>query len=43
MKKKGVKLVYIKTEDQVDNIFTKPLKFDLLVKLKITLGTKDEQ
>lgn len=33
-----VQLVYCPTEDQVADIFTKPLKFEDLVKFKIMLG-----
>lgn len=40
VKNKNVELVYCRTEDQLANIFTKPLKADIFHKLKEKLGMK---
>ena len=44
VKNKEVELLYVKTQDQVADMFTKPLKVDLFIKFKISLGMiKKEQ
>jgi len=35
---KKVEVKYVKTQDQVVNIFTKPLKYDVFVKMRDLLG-----
>jgi len=35
---KKIKVKYVKTQDQVVNIFTKPLKYDIFVKMRDLLG-----
>jgi len=35
---KKVKAKYVKTQDQVTNIFTKPLKYDVFIKMRDMLG-----
>ncbi|KAL4377055.1 hypothetical protein GQ457_02G041490 [Hibiscus cannabinus] len=42
VKNKNVELVYCKTEDQLADIFTKPLKADTFYKLKGKLGMKNQ-
>ena len=41
MKKKEIELTYVKSSDQVADIFTKPLKVDLFNKFKMLLGMVD--
>ena len=38
--KKEVKLEYVKTQDQIADIFTKPLKFEVFRRLRDSLGVK---
>ena len=38
--KKEVKLEYVKTQDQIADIFTKPLKFEVFRRLRNSIGTK---
>ena len=38
VKNKDVELVYVKTKDQVADIFTKPLKFEDFIKMRNLLG-----
>ena len=35
---KEVEVKYMKTQDQVANIFTKPLKYDVFIKMRDILG-----
>lgn len=41
IKEKNIELVYVKSEDQVADIFTKPLPVKLFEKFKNLLGMKD--
>ena len=41
VKKQEIKLEYCRSEDQVVDIFTKPLKIDVFKKLKMMLGVID--
>ena len=41
VKKKEIELTYVKSSDQVADIFTKPLKVDLFNKFKMLLGMVD--
>ena len=41
--KKEVELMYVKSHDQVVNIFTKPLKFEDFQRLRSSLGVKKKK
>lgn len=40
IEKKQVKLIHVCTQDQIADIFTKPLKFDDFQRLRASLGMK---
>ena len=41
IEKKEVKLAYVRTNDQVADIFTKPLKFEDFARLRALIGVTD--